>query len=87
MKNLIVKDEEGKTVGNFPIQQYGPCALTVATFGQYVMFGNLVVWFNNQDGDASESYDTFAEVVYRRISKENIRKALEAGVRITAPLS
>lgn len=68
MKNLIVKDEAGKTVGQFPTREYGACALTVATFGQYVMFGNKVVWYNEVDGDASESYDNFALIVRARIN-------------------
>jgi hypothetical protein len=70
--NLIVKNEQGETIGTFPLYESAPCALIVETFGQYVMFGNLVVWFNDQDGDASESYDNFAKIVEERIMRQTI---------------
>jgi hypothetical protein len=70
--NLIVKNDKNETIGTFPLYESAPCALIVATFGQYVMFGNLVVWYNEQDGDASESYDNFARIVEERIMRQTI---------------
>jgi len=71
-EQLKVKNEQNETIGTFPLYESAPCALIVATFGQYVMFGNLVVWFNDKDGDASESYDNFAKVVEERIMLQTI---------------
>lgn len=72
-KNLIAKN--GKEVlGKFDLDQYGPCALIVATFGDkrgQVIYDGEVVWSNEIDGDASESYDEFINVVYRRIQSFN----------------
>ena len=70
--NLIAKNEQGETIGTFPLYESAPCALVVATFGQYVMFGNLVVWYNEKDGDASESYDNFARIIDERIMLQTI---------------
>lgn len=68
-KSLIAKS--GKEVlGRFDLDQVAPCALVVATFGNeqgQVLFDGLIVWNNQVDGDASESYDTFASVVIERI--------------------
>jgi hypothetical protein len=71
-EQLKVKNEQGETIGTFPLYESAPCALIVETFGQYVMFGNLVVWFNDQDGSAGESYDNFAKIVEERIMRQTI---------------
>lgn len=70
--NLIVKNEQNETIGTFPLYESAPCALIVETFGQYVMFGNLVVWYNEQDGSAQHSYDHFARIVDERIMRQTI---------------
>lgn len=72
-KSLIAKS--GKEVlGKFDFGQYPSCALVVATFGDtkgQVLYDGQVVWSNELDGDASESYDNFYSVVLKRIQRNN----------------
>lgn len=72
-KSLIAK--RGKEVlGKFDFQQYAPCALVVSTFGDelgQVFYDGQVVWSNELDGDAADSYDGFVDIVLARIQRNN----------------
>jgi hypothetical protein len=82
MKKLIVKDENNTTIGEFSVNQPAPCALIVETFGTEVIWNGVPVWQNEKDGSAGESYDNFAEIIYKRITDINEYELMKINRRL-----